>query len=265
MKYKELIDNTSKKDIATYLLKYYIKLNEDEINNKKNISMLNLLKFKYAMKKSKKIPLQYIVGNVDFYGYTYKVNKNVLIPRFETEELVENAINIIKEKFNKPVSIIDVGTGSGCIGITLKQIIKDSKVTLTDISSKALKVAKFNKKNLDIKIIKTDMLNNIKDKYDVLISNPPYISYNEKIDDIVKNNEPPIALYAKDDGLYYYEEILKNCKKILNKEYLIAFEIGYTQKESITKLINKYLTNVNIITKKDLQGKDRMIFIMNKK
>ena len=120
-------------------------------------------------------------------------------------------------------------------------------------------------KNLDIKLVKSNLFEKVKGKYDVIISNPPYISYNEEIMDIVKNNEPNIALFADNEGLYYYEEILKSCKDYLNDEYLIAFEIGATQKDKIIALVNKYLPNSNIISKKDMQGRDRMIFIMNKK
>lgn len=266
MYYKDLLNKIDKQDITNfnYLIKYKFNLSNDEINNKKIISKLIVNNILRLVKKTRKIPVQYIVGNVNFYGYIYKVNKNVLIPRFETEELVENTIDLIKKKFNKKVSILDIGTGTGCIGITLKREL-DADVTISDISKKALKVAKYNKQDLDIKVIHSNLLEKINGKYDVIISNPPYISYNEEIMDIVKNNEPNIALFADNEGLYYYEEILKTCKDYLNDEYLIAFEIGATQKDKIIALVNKYLPNSNIISKKDMQGRDRMIFIMNKK
>lgn len=266
MFYKELLNKIEKQDITNfnYLIKYKFKLNNDELNNKQKISKFKIYKILKLVRKSRKIPVQYLVGNVDFYGYTYKVNKNTLIPRFETEELVENTINIIKEKFNKNISILDIGTGTGCIGLTLKRKLKDAKVTISDISKKALKVAKFNKHELDVEIIHSNLLEKINDKYDVIISNPPYISYNENIMELVKNNEPYIALYADNDGLYCYEEILKTCKKNLKDNFLIAFEIGETQKEKITSLAYKYLDNIEVICKKDMQNRDRMIFIMNK-
>lgn len=265
MLYKDILNNIKEKDLynANYLLKNHIILSKDELENKKQISIFKLLKFKIALLRSKKEPLQYIVGNVNFYGHNYKVNKNVLIPRFETEELVENTINYIKKLFNKNISIIDIGTGTGCIGITLKKELKDVDVTITDISRKVLNVAKYNSNGENINLIKSNLFDNIDNKYDVLISNPPYISFNEKIMDIVKNNEPKKALYANNNGLYFYEEILKNAKKILNKEFLIAFEIGYRQKEDIIRIINKYFENVQIECKKDLNNKDRMIFITN--
>ena len=266
MYYKELIKKIDKEDITNfnYLIKYKKLLNKEQLDDKQKISKLKINKILRLVKKSKTIPVQYLVGNVNFYGYTYKVNKNVLIPRFETEELVENTIKIIKQKFNKKISILDIGTGTGCIGITLKKEL-DAQVTLSDISKKALKVAKYNKQNLDIKIINSNLLEKINEKYDVIISNPPYISYDENIMKLVKDNEPHIALYATNNGLYYYEEILKTCKKNLKEDFLIAFEIGEKQKESITKLAYKYLENIEVICKKDMQDKDRMIFIMNKK
>jgi len=267
MLYKDLQKNIKKEDLSSfnYLINNLIKLTKEELDNKKNIPLNKVYKLKKAMKNAKTKPLQYIVGNVDFYGYIYKVNKNVLIPRFETEELVEKTINYIKKHFNKDVSILDIATGSGCIGITLKKELPNSIVTISDISRKALRVAKTNSKKENIRIIRSNMIQNIKDKYDVIISNPPYIAYDEEIMDIIKENEPHLALYAKNDGLYYYEEILKDVKRIINKDFLIAFEIGYTQKDKIIKIINKYLKDVNIICEKDLQEKDRMIFIMNKK
>ena len=209
-------------------------------------------------------PVQYIVGNVDFYGNKLYVNKNVLIPRFETEELVDNTIKLVEKKFNGKVNILDIGTGSGAIAISLKKNL-DSNVVATDISKEALEVAKNNAKynDVDISFINTNLFDNINDKFDVVISNPPYIAYDEEIEDIIKNNEPNLALYADNDGLYYYEEILKNIKKILNNKYLICFEIGMNQGEKLKELANKYLSNYNIEVKKDMQNRDRMVFIYN--
>lgn len=209
-------------------------------------------------------PVQYIVGNVDFYGYNFIVNKNVLIPRFETEQLVEQTIFYINKLFNNKIDIVDLGTGSGCIAITLKKEI-DCNMTAVDISSKALKVARDNaiNNNVVIYFIEGDMLKSLKNKYDVIISNPPYISYDEDIMDIVKNNEPHTALYADNNGLYYYEEILKNVNKYIKDKYLIAFEIGQTQAREIENMAKLYLFNPKVIIKKDLQGLDRFIFIMN--
>lgn len=210
---------------------------------------------------NKGIPVQYIVGNVDFYGYEFKVNKNVLIPRFETEELVNRTINYIKQYIPNP-KIVDLGTGSGCIAITLSKELNVS-VDAVDISDKALEVAKQNNEMNKSKVTfyQGNMLEPLNKKYNVIISNPPYISRNEEIQDLVKNNEPELALYADNDGLYYYEEILKNASNYLEEKYLIAFEIGYLQGERIKELANKYLNNVNVSIEKDLSEKDRFVFI----
>lgn len=210
-------------------------------------------------------PVQYIVGNVDFYGYKINVNKNVLIPRFETEELVFKTINLIKKNLNENIKVLDIGTGSGCISIALKKEIPGLDITAVDISEDALVVAKNNalENNCEINFIKSDLFNNIDDKYDLIISNPPYISYDEQIMDIVKKNEPHLALYAKNNGLYFYEEIIKNSSNYLNDKNIIAFEIGYLQANEIKKMAHKYYPNSNIIIEKDMQEKDRFVFIIN--
>lgn len=207
-------------------------------------------------------PLQYIVGNVNFYGYIMSVNKNVLIPRFETEELVDQTILKIRKKFRKEVQILDLCTGSGCIAITLKKET-NSVVTASDISKSALKVAKENaiQNEVDITLIESDLFQNIDGKFDVIISNPPYIAYDEEIDELVKNNEPHLALYAKNNGLYFYEEILKNIEPYLNESFIIAFEIGCFQAEEIKQYVHQYLKDVTIEVGKDLQGRDRFIWI----
>ena len=207
-------------------------------------------------------PVQYIVGNVNFYGLEFKVNENVLIPRFETEELVEKTIEYAVEYFNKEISILDIGTGSGCIAITLNKNL-NSKVDALDISDKALEVARINNKNNNTKVnfFKSNIFENVNKKYDLIISNPPYIAYDEEIMDIVKNNEPNIALYADNDGLYFYEEILKNALKYLNSKAMIAFEIGQSQGKKIKELVSIYLPNSKVVLKKDLQNRDRFIFV----
>ena len=210
------------------------------------------------------LPVQYIVGEVDFYGNIFKVNKNVLIPRFETEQLIELTMEYISDKFDGVVDILDIGTGSGCIAITLKKNI-NCNVDAVDISSDALKVAEYNKKlnDVDINLFKSDMLSNVSKKYDVIISNPPYIGREEDIQGIVEKNEPHIALYADNDGLYYYEEILKNCKKNLKDNFIIAFEIGKSQGKLVKNLALKYLDNIDVFIKKDLNYLDRFVIIVS--
>ena len=233
-----------------YLKKYLLKSNLDE-----EIKLL---------KEGK--PIQYIIGNVDFYGNKIKVNNKVLIPRFETELLVEKSIGYIKKLFDNynEISIIDIGTGSGCIAISLKKIL-NCNVSGVDISNEALDVARENAKinNVDIKFMFSDVFSNVDGVYDVIISNPPYIRYDEEIMDIVKDNEPNIALYASDNGLYYYKEILSNCSRYLKNKYLICFEIGYEQGNEVKELAIKYLKNINVSIEKDYSERDRFVFIWN--
>ena len=219
-------------------------------------------KLEEGIKKLEKgIPVQYIVGNVEFYGNIIEINENVLIPRFETEELVDRVIKRLKNKNN--LDIVDLGTGSGCIAISLAKNI-NGNVDAVDISKDALEVAKKNaiNNNVNINFYLGDMLNPLNKKYDLIISNPPYIAYDEEIMDIVKNNEPHLALYADNEGLYYYEQILKNVKDYLKNEYLIAFEIGCKQAKKIEILAHTYLS-CKVTIEKDLYGKNRYIFIEN--
>lgn len=211
-------------------------------------------------------PTQYIVGTTEFYGLELIVNESVLIPRFETEELVENTLKIIDKKFNSNIQVLDLCCGSGAIGLTIKSKLPECSVTMSDISKDALCVATKNSKklNLNVEIIESDLFQNINKKFDVIISNPPYIAENEEIDEMVKNNEPHLALYGGEKGLDFYERILKDIKNYLNDNFLIAFEIGATQKDEIINFVKKYLDNVEIIAKKDLSNRDRMIFITDK-
>ena len=252
----------------------YAKLLLAELLNKNPLELLNYLeeivddevinKYKKEVTAMENgTPLQYAIGSVNFYGIKYYVDERVLIPRFETEELVENTIKYINNYFKEPIDIVDLGCGSGAIGLTLEKKVSTKTVDLIDISKNALEVTHKNCGNLNSKanIIENDFLEGIEKKYDVIISNPPYIKNNEPIEQIVKDNEPKIALYAGEDGLDCYKKILSNIKKNMKDKCIIAFEIGYEQASSIIELINRYLENVKIEVKKDLSDKDRMIFI----
>lgn len=242
---KELKDLPDNEYLANYLLKYI---------SDKSLYKEGIQKLKEGM------PIQYVIGNVNFYGYDFVVNKNVLIPRFETEGLIEKTLKYID---SKKIKIADIGTGSGCIAITLKKELPDSSVTAVDISAAALEVAKLNalNNNCEIDFKEGNLTDPLKDKYDLIISNPPYIAYDEEIMEIVKNNEPSIALYASKNGLDNYIRILSKIKKNLNKHYLIAFEIGATQGNELKNIARRKFLFSKIWIEKDLQGKDRYLFI----
>ena len=236
-------------------LKKYIKE-----NNLDDIYYNNCIK---ELEKGK--PIQYIIGEVNFYGYNFKVNEKVLIPRFETELLVDKTIKKVKKLFmNKHVDIVDLGTGSGCIAITLKKEL-NCMVDAIDISKDAIDVAKQNAilNNTEINFINKDMCEYTEKKYDVIISNPPYISYDEEIMDIVKNNEPHKALYADNNGLYFYEKIIANIPKITKDKYLVCFEIGASQGTAIVDIAKSKLKDVNISVEKDYSNLERFAFITN--
>ena len=209
-------------------------------------------------------PIQYLIGYVDFYGYKIYVNENVLIPRYETEYLVQKTINYSKKLFNDKLDILDLGTGSGAISIVLGREL-NSIVTGVDISEDALNVAKKNaiENKVSINFIKSNMLDSVEGKYDIVVSNPPYIDIDEKIMDSVKKYEPHLALYAKDNGLYFYKNILSNIKPYLKERFIIAFEIGWWQGSLIEKIAQEYFENSNILIEKDLTNRDRYIFIIN--
>ena len=209
-------------------------------------------------------PIQYLIGYVDFYGYKIYVNENVLIPRYETEYLVQKTINYSKKIFNDKLDILDLGTGSGAISIVLGREL-NSIVTGVDISEDALNVAKKNaiENKVSINFIKSNMLDSVEGKYDIVVSNPPYIDIDEKIMDSVKKYEPHLALYAKDNGLYFYKNILSNIKPYLKERFIIAFEIGWWQGALIEKIAQEYFEDSYVLIEKDLTNRDRYIFIIN--
>ncbi len=224
--------------------------------------------YEQIQKLANQQPLQYVIGNVNFYGNTFIVNPSVLIPRFETEELVENTLNFIEYYFpQKDLKIIDLGTGSGCIGITLKKKLPTAQVTLVDISKEALTVAKENANLLDVEVtcVESDFWENITDCYHIVISNPPYLKTQEEVEKIVVQNEPHLALFAGEEGLDGYQKILSDIKDHLEDQYLVAFEIGFEQGDILKSMFQTIFTDALITVKKDLQGRDRMIFALKKK
>ena len=213
-------------------------------------------------------PIQYIKGVETFFGRDFKVNENVLIPRFETEELVENILYRIDDYFSgyKNITLCDVGTGSGAIAISLALEEPKLKVYATDISDLALTVAKENANNLkaDVEFLVGDMLQPLIEKnlkVDIFVSNPPYIPQEQEIEAVVKDNEPHVALFGGNDGLYFYRKIFEGVNELLNERALLAFEMGFDQRELMEEALQKYFPNDPYEIIKDINGKDRMLFI----
>lgn len=232
---------------------------EDDIDEKHCEAFMGLIN----MRKNHK-PCQYIIGNQDFMGYSFHVEEGVLIPRPETELLVEEAIRLTDGKAG--IRALDMCCGSGCIGISLKLIRnsqnKKTEVVLADISDKAIEVASINNKRLDTncELIQSDLFGDITGKYDLIMSNPPYIKSSE-ISELmaeVKEFEPIIALDGKEDGLFFYRRIIKNARDYLLNGGWLIFEIGYDQYEAVeTLLINSGYEEIRLI--RDYAGLDRVV------
>lgn len=214
-------------------------------------------------KKLKKgYPIQYLIGYVNFYGYKIKINKNVLIPRPETEFLVEKVIKLIKNNNLENIKVLDLCTGSGCIAIALSKELKIN-VTASDISKKALDVAKENitLNEAKVKLIKSNLFKNIKGKYNIIITNPPYVSKSEKLSKIVKS-EPKKALYSADNGTKIIKKIIDSSVNYLEEKSILAIEIGETQGKTLKKYAEEIHKNSKIKLEKDLTGRDRYLIIL---
>ena len=213
-------------------------------------------------------PIQYIKGVENFFGRDFKVNEDVLIPRYETEELVENILYRIDDYFaeSQSITLCDVGTGSGAIATSLALEEPRLKVFATDISLKAVTVAKDNAKNLgaNIEFMVGDMLEPLLEneiKVDIFVSNPPYIPQEQEIEAMVKDNEPHVALFGGNDGLYFYRKIFQGVEPLLQERALLAFEMGFDQRELMEAALQEYFPNDPHEIIKDINGKDRMLFI----
>ena len=207
-------------------------------------------------------PLSHLVGFEYFYDRKFKVTSDVLSPRMETEELVYKVIDYIRKNNLTNIKVLDLCTGSGIIGITLKKELEefDVKILASDISSRALTVAKQNASSLeaDISFVESDLFSNIQDKFDIIVSNPPYIAHDDKktIKENVLNYDPHLALFADEEGMYFYRNIIEKSRPYLNEKGIMFFEIGYDQKEKIITLgeNNKFET----VVYKDINGRDRI-------
>ena len=208
------------------------------------------------------IPAQYIIGHAEFFGMQLKVDERVLIPRPETEELVEL---ILAENLKDNLKVLDIGTGSGAIALVLAKNRPDWSVTAADISQDALELAteNANVQNLNLSFIKSDCFSKISSKYDIIVSNPPYISREdqEEVGLNVLHSEPHLALFADEDGLAIYRRIAESSKDYLNDGGKIYLEIGYKQGQSVPALFMENLPEKRVRTLKDQFGQDRMVVI----
>ena len=251
------------------LLEHYFNIDRVKMALEPNLrlSESEMLTFHFAVKdllKSK--PIQYIIGETEFCDLKFKVNENVLIPRPETSELVMKIINSQQPTANSQQLILDIGTGSGCIAISLAKMIPDSKVYAIDISEKALETAKENaiNNNVNVTFIHDDILslrNNIETKFDIIVSNPPYVRELEKAEmrDNVLNWEPHNALFVSDSNpLIFYRNILEFAKNNLKQNGEIWFEINEYLGKEMTDLCKEYgFSDIEIF--KDFRGKERIV------
>lgn len=271
MTYRQLLEtgtrilkesNIDEYDVDSYILfeymtgmkrSFYLAHSDDEVPLDAEKSYLDVIK-----KRSERYPLQYITHTAYFYGAEYYVDESVLIPRFDTENLVELVLKNEKDAKN----FLDMCTGSGCIAIAIKDNLKGINATAADISEAALKVAKKNADGhcADITFIHSDLFENIDGKYDFIVSNPPYI-VKDVISTLmpeVKDYEPANALDGGEDGLDFYRQIIKESPKYLNKKGRLYFEIGYDQSESVSNLMRDAGFE-DILVKSDLSGNDRCV------
>ena len=254
------------------LTEYYLGLNRLALALKPNLEIneLDEIKFQDALNKLKEeLPIQYIIGETEFFGLPFKVNKNTLIPRPETEELVDWVLSQQRLTNNQKPNILDIGTGSGCIAITLAKQLPDAKVYALDVSKKALKTAIQNAELNEVYVtfIEANILDSFDSRldlnstFDVIVSNPPYVRYSER--EVMANNvlkhEPDLALYVEDDRpLRFYEAIIEFASNNLDENGMLIFEINQYLGNEMNQLFAKYDFS-NISLKKDMFGNDRMI------
>ena len=258
--------------LARFLLMYMLDESPQLFSNSlsEKLSKENEEKYFSLIEKHIKedVPLSHLVCFQYFYDRKFKVTKDVLSPRLETEELIYKVVEYVKATKKNNLKILDLCTGSGIIAITLKKELDQFSIDVmaSDISQEAIKVAKENAQFHDstIKFIQSDIFDNIDDKFDVIVSNPPYIDRKDKVtmQDNVLKYDPHLALFAEEEGMYFYRKIIEQANNYLNDNGVIFFEIGYGQKEKIIKLadMNGYSAEVY----KDINGRDRRAFLERK-
>jgi release factor glutamine methyltransferase len=245
---------------AWYLLAHVFHINRTDylLHGDKTAPEEGSLQYgKLVKMRAEHVPLQHITGTQEFMGLEFSVTGDVLIPRQDTELLAEEVLHYCDGK-----SVLDMCTGSGCIIISTAVLGKPAKLTAADISQEALQVAKENadKHGVNIEFILSDLFENIKESYDIIVSNPPYIPSKE-INELmpeVKDHEPWIALDGSPDGLYFYGKIARDSKKHLKPNGMMLFEIGYNQGKDVAEILQKE-GFVDILVKKDLSGLDRVV------
>ena len=258
--------------LARFLLMYMLDESPQLFSNSfsEQMSKENEEKYFSLIEKHIKedVPLSHLVGFEYFYDRKFKVTKDVLSPRMETEELIYKVIEYVKASNKNNFKILDLCTGSGIIAITLKKELSQFSIDVvaSDISEEAIKVSKENAQSHDatIKFIQSDIFDNIADKFDIIVSNPPYIDRKDEVtmQDNVLKYDPHLALFAEEEGMYFYRKIIEQANDYLNENGVIFFEIGYDQKDKIIKLadLNGYSAEVY----KDINGRDRMAFLVRK-
>ena len=256
---KELGENEHEAD---WIISHVTKMSQEEfIKNPRDITEEEYNEImEITARRSMGEPLQYILGETEFMGLTFKVDDNVLIPRQDTETLVETVVKKIKDK---EVRVLDIGTGSGCVGISIAKLCPNADVTLLDYSEAILEVAGENAKlnGVEVKLEHCDILEEIPEgKFDVIVSNPPYIETDTifSLDNIVTSYEPPEALDGGFDGLLFYQRITEIAPEIMEENSYIAFEIGYEQGEAVSEILDEAeFSGIKVI--KDPCDNDRVV------
>lgn len=258
--------------LARFLLMYMLDESPQLFSNcmSEQMSKENEEKYFSLIEKHIKedVPLSHLVGFEYFYDRKFKVTKDVLSPRMETEELIYKVIEYVKANNKNNLKILDLCTGSGIIAITLKKELDEIliDVVASDISEEAIEVAKENAQyhDADVRFIQSDIFNNIDDKFDIIVSNPPYIDRKDEVTmkENILNYDPHLALFAEEEGMYFYRNIVEQSANYLNENGVIFFEIGYDQKNKIIELadMNGYHAEVY----KDINGRYRMAFLVRK-
>lgn len=264
-------ENTDKLDAAGIsdasvdiwlLLEHFADINKSDYLAKPDmeLSKVNAEQIEEAVEKRiKHIPLQHIIGETEFMGLTFKVNENVLIPRFDTEILVDEVVKYVGDQYLK---VLDMCTGSGCIAVTISDMCDNATVVASDISKDAIDVAKENNtlNQTDVTFVESDLFENVEGLFDVIVSNPPYIRTEEieNLQEEVKMHDPHLALDGGETGLDFYKRIVKDAKEHLKTDGIIFFEIGFDQAEDVSNILKENGYH-DIVVKKDLSGLDRVV------